>query len=154
MVLGDRFPEPERLASVRRQLTPWGVIRLFCDFTSPPKEKRLLVVHVATEVHVLVINSAVASFIQERPGMLQCQVSLKKTKHTFLSADSFLDCTRVYSTPAQEIERQLLSDIGRIQGEIAPEDRPAVVGAIRKSKLIERRVKATLLSSLEQAMKR
>ena len=43
MVLGDRFPERERLASVRRQLTPWWVIRLFCHFTSPPKDKPLVI---------------------------------------------------------------------------------------------------------------
>ncbi len=153
MVLGDRFPEPERLASVRRQLTPWRVIRLFCKFTLPPKEKRLLVVHVATEVHVLVINSTLAPFIQGQPRMLQCQVALKKTNHTFLRVDSFLDCTRTYSIPAQEIERQLVTELGRIQGEIAPKDRQAVVEAIRRSTLIERRVKAVLLASLDPTMK-
>jgi hypothetical protein len=61
MVLGDRFPERERLASVRRQLTPWRVIRLICHFTSPPKDKLLVIGRVGPDVHVLVINSRLSN---------------------------------------------------------------------------------------------
>ncbi len=152
MVLGEHFPEPERLASVRRQLSPWRVIRLFCHFTSPPKEKLLVVVRVAADVHVLVINSAIPPFIKARPDMVQCQVRLSKTRHGFLRIDSFLDCTRVYSIPAQEIERRLVADMRRIQSQVASDERPAVIEAIRKSRLIAKGLKAILLASLESAM--
>jgi hypothetical protein len=133
MVLGGHFPEAERLASVRRQLTPWRVNRLFCHFTSPPKEKLLVVARVAAEVHVLVINSAIPPFIRARPDMLQCQVKLGKAAHEFLRIDSFMDCTQVYSIPTHEIERNLVADMQRIRGEVSPGDRPAVVEAIRRS---------------------
>ncbi len=148
MVLGDQFPEAERLASVRRQLTPWRVIRLFCHFTSPPKEKLLVIARVAAEVHVLVINSVIPAFIKAGADMLQCQVELTKDTHGFLRTDSFLDCTRVYSIPAQEIERHLVADMRRIQGEVDPGHRSAVVQAIRKSRLIAKCLKGSLVSSL------
>jgi len=152
MVLADQFPEAERLASVRRQLTPWRVIRLFCQFTSPPKEKLLVVSRVAAEAHVFVINSVIPPFIKARPNMLQCQIELKKATHGFLRIDSFLDCSRVYSIPAQEIERHLVADMRRIRGEVSPEDRSAVVETIRRSRFIAKGLKASLLSSLESAM--
>ena len=154
MVLGDRFPEAERLASVRRQLTPWRVIRLFCHFTSPPKEKLLAIAHVAAEVHVFVINSSIPSFIGSRPDMLQCQVELKKETHGFLRLDSFLDCAQVYSVPTQEIESHLVADMRRIRGEVGPGARLAVIEAIRKSRFLARGLKANLLSSLESGMGR
>lgn len=152
MVLGDHFPEAERLASVRRQLTPWRVIRLSCHFTSPPKEKLLVVARVAAEVHVLVINSAVPPFIRARPDMHQCQVVLRKATHGFLRLDSFLDCTQVYSIPAQEIERHLVADMRRIWGEVGAGERSAVIEAIRNSRFLARGLRASLLSSLESGM--
>jgi hypothetical protein len=152
MVLGGHFPEAERLASVRRQLTPWRVIRLFCHFTSPPKEKLLVVARVAAEVHVFVVNSAIPRFIRARPDMLQCQVELRKARHGFLRSDSFLDCTRVYSIPAQEIERHLIADMRRVRGEVGQGDRSAVIEAIRESRFLARGMKAGLLSSLESAV--
>jgi hypothetical protein len=149
MVLGDRFPEAERLASVRRQLIPWQVIRLFCNFTFPPKEKLLMIAHVAAEVHVFVVNSSIPSFIRSRPDMLRCQVELRKETHGFLRLDSFLDCAQVYSIPAQEIERHLVADMRRIRGSVDPGARSAVIGAIRQSRFLARGLKASLLISLE-----
>jgi len=63
MVLGDRFPKRERLASVRRQLTPWRVVRVFCEFTSPPKDKLLVIGRMGPEVQVLVINSELSAYV-------------------------------------------------------------------------------------------
>lgn len=88
MVLGDRFPEHERLASVRRQLTPWRVIRLFCRFTSPAKDKLLVSGRVGPEMQVLVINSALSNYVLARPDLKRCQVRLDATGHTFLRTDS------------------------------------------------------------------
>ncbi len=80
--------------------------------------------------------------------MLQCQVELTKDTHGFLRTDSFLDCTRVYSIPAQEIERHLVADMRQIRGEVGAGERTAVIEAIRKSRLITRGLKAGLVASL------
>jgi hypothetical protein len=127
MVLGDRFPEHERLASVRRQLTPWRVIRLFCRFTSPPKEKLLVIGRVGPDVQVLVINSALSNYVLARPDLKRCQVRLDATGHSFLQTDSFLNC-----------------------GEVSVQARPAVLEGIRTSRTLSRLQKGQLLSSLEK----
>jgi hypothetical protein len=43
--LGDVFPEHEKQAHLDRQLTAGRVLYLFCEFTDPPKEKYLVLVH-------------------------------------------------------------------------------------------------------------
>ena len=149
MVLGDRFPEIERLASVRRQLTPWRVIRIFCHFTSPPKDKLLVIGRMGSDVQVLVINSELSNYVLARPDLKRCQVELDATGHRFLRVDSFLDCGQVYLVRAEDVERQLVEDMGRIRGEVSVHVRPAVLEAIRTSRTLTRQQKAQLLSSLE-----
>ena len=150
MVLGDRFPEHERLASVRRQLTPWRVIRLFCRFTSPAKDKLLVIGRVGADVQVLVINSALSNYVLARPDLKRCQVCLDTTGHTFLQTDSFLNCGEVYFVGAEDIERQLVEEMGRICGEVSVQARPAVLEGIRTSRTLSRLQKGQLLSSLEK----
>jgi hypothetical protein len=154
MVLGDRFPERERLASVRRQLTPWRVIRLFCQFTSPPKDKLLVIGRVGPDVQVFVINSKLSNYILARPDLKACQVRLEAADHGFLRVASFLDCGQVYLISAGDIERQLVEEPGRIRGEVSVGARPAVLEAIRTSRTLSRLQKGQLLSSLEKTEQR
>jgi len=154
MVLGGRFPEHERLASVRRQLTPWRVIRLFCRFTSPPKEKLLVIGRIGPDVQVLVVNSELSNYVLARPDLRRCQVQLDAAGHIFLRADSFLDCGQVYFVSAGDIERQLVEDLGRIRGEVSVGARPAVLEAIRTSRTLTKQQKGQLLSSLKKTGQR
>ena len=154
MVLGARFPEHERLASVRRQLTPWRVIRLFCHLTSPAKDKFLVIGRVGPDVHVLVINSRLANYVLAGPDLKRSQVRLDATGHTFLRTDSFLDCGQVYLVAAEDIERQLIEDMSRIRGQASVQVRPAVLEAIRTSRTLTRQQKRQLLSSLERTEQR
>ena len=154
MVLGGRFPEHERLASVRRQLTPWRVIRVFCHFTSPPKDKLVVVGRIGPDVQVLVINSELSNYVLARPDLKMCQVQLDAAGHPFLWADSFLDCGQVYLISAVDIERQLVEDMSRIRGEVSVQARPAALQAIRTSRTLTRQQKGQLLSSLEETEQR
>lgn len=154
MVLGDRFPEHERLASVRRQLTPWRVLRLFSHFTSPPKDKLLVIGRVGPDVQVLVINSGLSNYVLARPDLKRCQVRLDAAGHTFLRADSFLNCGEVYLVGAEDIERQLVEEMSRIRGEVSVQARPAVLEAIRTSRTLTRQQKGQLLTSLEKSKQR
>jgi hypothetical protein len=148
MVLGDRFPKRERLASVRRQLTLWRGVRVFCEFTSPPKDKLLVIGRVGPDVQVLVINSRLSNYILARPELKRCQVRLDAADHTFLGTDSFLNCGEVYLIGAEDVERQLVEDMSRIRGEVSAQVRSGVLEAIRASRTLARQQKGQLLSSL------
>lgn len=150
MVLGDRFPERERLASVRRQLRPWRVIRFFCHFTSPPKDKLLVIGRVGPDVQVLVINSRLSNYVLARPDLKRCQVRLDAADHTFLGTDSFLNCGEVYLISVEDVERQLVEDMSRIRGEVSAQVRSGVLEAIRASRTLTGQQKGYLLSSLER----
>lgn len=148
MVLGHHFPEEKRLESVRHQLTPWRIIRLFCEFTSPHKEKFLVVLRVRTDTHVLVVNSEVAPAIRARPALAQCQVTLDAATHPALRRDSILNCGEVCTVTTYEAARQLVTDMSRIDGEIPAAVRTLVIEKIEASKTIPRDVKALVLDEL------
>jgi hypothetical protein len=81
-------------------------------------------------------------------------VCLDTTGHTFLQTDSFLNCGEVYFVGAEDIERQLVEEMGRICGEVSVQARPAVLEGIRTSRTLSRLQKGQLLSSLEKTEQR
>jgi hypothetical protein len=59
MTLAGSFPQAEREESFKRQFLPGVLIRLFCPFTTPQKEKRLLIVGSTAPPSFFVINSEI-----------------------------------------------------------------------------------------------
>lgn len=49
MRLGDPFPLEERRKHIQARLTPGRVLLLHCDFTTPPKDKFLVLASVEPE---------------------------------------------------------------------------------------------------------
>jgi len=149
MVLGDHFPEPEKLNWIQQRLTPWSVIYVPVHFSNPPpKEKFLVIARVHTDTLALVINSVPPPFIRRRANLLACQVPIKCSSHTFLSHDSYIDCTESILLKTHEIEEQILGDIRRMKGEIAQDMRQHVIDAVKKSPKMPRDLKRELVNEL------
>src|SRR4051794_12476435 len=115
MRLADSFSPDERRESFRRQFRTGLVIRLFCPFTAPPKEKRLLIVSVLPRPLFFVINSDRNEYKQRRPRLLEQQVILRQASYDFLDHDSYVDCSRVRDDFSQEeIEVIVSAELSRI----------------------------------------
>lgn len=145
------FPEAYRKRLANEHLTAGRVLYLRCGFTNPRKEKYVVVAATEDPLLLLLVNSDVPEFINARPDLRDCQVTIKVEEHTFLKYDSFLDCTETFdSMTREEILGQLAADMSRIKGELSAAARRAAAEAIRRARTLstahKRRILAVLTS--------
>jgi len=62
----------------------------------------------------------------------------------------FIDCSRVQSLPIYEVERQLVTDVGRIHGVVSSAVQAKVIQAVKKNTTISRGAKRAILESLSR----
>lgn len=146
--LGDFFSDEKKREHLERNLQPGQVLYLFCDFTSPPKEKYLILVCAEPKPLFFLINSEIHPYIKVRPELNQCQVSIKKNDHIFLDHDSYIDCIDVKELVLEEIESQLLIDMSRIKGIITQQVVDDIIKAVEAAKTIIPRHQKWILDSL------
>lgn len=148
MVLGDNLPEQQKLEIIRRQLTVGRVLKLFCKFTKPPKEKYLVVANVQPYPILFLINSEINAFIKARPHLLQCQVQIDAASHSFLDHHSYIDCTQANHFTMLDMESQIVQDMGRIKDCLSSEVIKTIISAVEDSKTLERKHKRWILNAL------
>jgi len=71
-----------------------------------PKDKFVIIALRDTKPWGFFINTDIRQFVQNRPELLACQVSIKASSHKCLSYDSYVDCTELF--PFEDTE---LTDI-------------------------------------------
>lgn len=147
--LGDYFSDEERRKYIDRSLRSGRVLYLFCDDTTPPKEKYLVLV---TDIHaplLFLINSKIGPFILSRPHLLKCQVQINAAQNPYLDHDSFIDCSRVIEWfDEADIRRQVLDDTGRLSGELDPLTRQQVIRAVQQSDTISAHYQSLIVDAL------
>jgi hypothetical protein len=132
MSLGSSFPPGFVEAQVKRQLRPGAVIKLLRIMDDgKPHEKRFVVLHVDDHTITCVINSAINSFIAQRPALLQCQVSISASIHASMNHDSHVDCSRIHRWATEDVLRDLAQQPNWILGEITTALRDDIVGALK-----------------------
>lgn len=148
MKLGDCFPEDERKAHLRSILAPGSILLLDCYFTKPPKPKFCILLCLEPEPVMVLVNSKISKFLEDRPALRDCQVLLHSTHHQFLKHDSYIDCTQSLKVSIEEIESQILKDVKKIKGRIFQDEKEAIVYAISTAKTIPMRDKEWVLKAL------
>jgi hypothetical protein len=148
MALGDFFSEKERRSFFRGQFHAGRILQLNCTFTNPPKLKYVLLCCVSPKPHVLVINSVINQFKQQRPHLLSLQIPILRAAHDFLPHDSYVDCSALFVFEEPEIERQILNDITKLKGTIEPTTKDAVLSAVLGAKTLSPAQKALIQCEL------
>lgn len=148
MVLANSLPPAQRKQYIGRQLEPWRILYLFCQFTHPPKEKFLLVIETTPDLRFFVINSRISKLIESQPKMRGTQVRIDAASHPCLLYDSIVDCSRVYAVTREDAERQLMADLGRIKDPASAALRPLVIQAVNGNPRMTRREKREILRCL------
>lgn len=149
MVLGDNLPEQQKLAIIRRQLPLGRVVRLFSKFTTPPKEKLLVIVNIQPYPILFLINSEINTFIRARPRLLECQVQIDATSHSFLNHHSYIDCAQATYFTMLEMESQIVQDMGRIKDCLSNGLIKEMIAAVERSVTLDRKEKRWILASLK-----
>jgi hypothetical protein len=149
MDLAGSFSHEERLEFFRERFRPGVVLKLFCDFTVPPKEKRLIVVSVEPEPLLLVINSEINEYKQKRPHLRGQQIAISSEECDFLDHDSFIDCSKVYDDfSSVEIENVVVNDTTLILGNINSRIVGEIMTVVDDSVTLEQRHKTRIISDL------
>ena len=152
-VLGDRFPDRQIQSYVGRCLNPGRVLYLFCGFTTPPKDKYLVLLcpRVTPRPLLFFINSRIRPYIQRHPDLLNCQVLLEASHYSFLSHDSFIDCSKVIDRfDCSAIRSQLVNDIGRIKGELDRDTKREIIQVVQLARTISPHHKRLIIESLKE----
>lgn len=149
--LGDMFPQhfSQTFAS-HHQLSVGDVIYLFCDFTTPEKNK-FMVVCCCDPLLVLLINSEISDYIQARPNLLECQVDLLEADHPFLEWDSFVNCIEAHQAfDLEAVKAQITSNYTQTyKGRVADYCLRSIYDAVRISEAMVRKHKRLILESMQ-----
>lgn len=109
-ILGSAFPDDKKEAFIDRHLKPGQVLYLFCPFTSPPKEKFVVVACLGNRPSLFLINSGIHQFIATQPDLLACQVQISAAEHSFLSQDSWVACDNLIRNLEEDDIRAQIRD--------------------------------------------
>ena len=149
MNLGESFSEADKAEYVERSLRPGSVIKLFCDFTTPPKEKRLVILSIQSELMVFVINSNIPRFYENKTHLKSQQIKLENQKEIFLDHDSWLDCSEVFKEfSLEDVKEILLNDTSRILGKLSKDVISQIMDVVSESETLEQRYINTIISDI------
>ncbi len=136
---------------ILENILPWQVLRLFCKFTTPPKNKHMLIVGVEPRPLLLMVNSQIHPYIKSRAYLKSCQVLLPASEHLFLAHDSYVDCRNVCTTfSLDEIVTQIHADGRRIRGFISEQAQEQVIAAIKFCPVLEKQYKNMILAEVAE----
>jgi len=149
--LGDYFPPEHKQRFVEQHLKPGQVLYLFCEFTTPAKEKYLVLACPGGQPLLFIMNSAIHPFIERRPELRRCQVLLRAAEYDFLDHDSYINCSQVVDVLTEaEILHQISTDIRRIQGELTERTKRAIIRVVGSAKTIDKRTKRRIIHALQE----
>jgi len=135
--------------TLQQILTPGNVLDLFCDFTTPQKNKLLILASTDPRLVFFIINSELTEFRSRTEEIKDAQVEIKKVEHAFLTKDSWADCSKaIHLFDVQEVARQINSKTGAFKGVLHDNAKAAIRAVVKDSRLLENRDKTAILQSL------
>ena len=147
--LGDHFPADLRRARVEEALKPGCVIRLVVKFPTISKPKFLVLVATDDpEYLTFIVNSEINSFIQNRPHLSHCQVSIDAVNHAFLDHDSHIACHETLPIRREDVIKALVADPSAIKGAISLDVRTQIIAAVKFAKTLDNDKKTRIIAAL------
>lgn len=83
------------------------------------------------------VNSSIRQYVQKHPELRAGQVSIAATDYSFLTHDSYVDCTQLYAFGNSELRNS--------RGAITRQTREAILEAVENATTVERRYKDLIL---------
>ncbi len=139
MNLGELFPENMKSNFVNQNLQVGKVLKCFVEFTTPPKEKRFVILGVNEEkelLGVVLINSEINFNVMHTPILEGLQYELKSKNNDFLEHDSFIDCSQLHKISHERLKEVLQNDMQNILGEIKQQDLINVITLVQNAPTI------------------
>ena len=139
------------IQSLEELVVPGRVLRLFCSFTNPPKEK--FVVVVATHPFCLgfLINSNPTALQKSKKHLSDELISVSaQDGYAFLTnpQPSVLDCTFAADLDFDETVAQLTQDSSRVLGLITDATRKQIIDVVGESMTLEGGISKIIVKNL------
>jgi hypothetical protein len=148
--LGNAFPDEFRRKQVEHCLVAGAVLYLEVVFPEVTKNKFLVLVSSSDDKFLnFIVNSETNSYIQARPHLNVCQVTLKSADHDFLAYDSKIACHDVLPIPKTQIIDALMADFGRYKGRISSVAKDDVVSAVKHAVTLSRVLQRNIIAGLD-----
>jgi hypothetical protein len=116
------------------------VFRLLAPETTPPKIKRFILLafdEKAESAALLFINTE----IPRNPYIKALQYPIKASEKSFISHDSFIDCSHLYERDLAPLRRAFIDDLGIYLGALSTQDLKAMCTLVQNAKTISPRLK-------------
>ena len=144
MQLGDLFPQELREQLSGNNLKIGSVLRFFMKDTNPPKDKRAIVVGFNDDkilfAYVL-INSEINPNMFPTPRLRDLHLSFEANSRSYLTHDSFVDCSQIKEEDAQAMRTEMTDNVGIHIGDLSETDCKKVIDTLRTSFRIDQKIK-------------
>ena len=124
------------IQSLEDLIVPGRVLRLFCSFTDPPKEKFVVIVATNPINLGFLINSNATDLQKSKKHLSDELIQVSKADgYDFLTnpQPSVLDCTYAADLDLDEMVAQITQDSSRVLSFITDETRERVIEVVRES---------------------
>lgn len=134
-----------------KNLRVGSVIYKFCDFTTPPKNKFMVVASIEPRLLVLMINSEINSFYVHN-GLDNFHVPISAIEHKFLTHDSFANCVEAHTAfDCSQIRQDVIDDyVNVFKGWLTDECLEAVYNAVKSNNILRAGHQKEIIASIEQ----
>jgi hypothetical protein len=139
------------IQSLQELIVPGRVLRLFCSFTDPPKEKYVVIVATNPVCLGFLINSSPTKLQKSKKHLRDELISMSKSDgYEFLTnpEPSVLDCTLAADFDLDEVVAQLTQDFSRALRIIADETRAKIIKVVKESMTLEGGIVKIILKNL------
>lgn len=139
------------IQSLEELVVPGRVLRLFCSFTNPPKEKYVVIVATNPVCIGFLINSSPTELQRSKKHLRDELVSVGRADgYEFLTnpEPSVIDCTLAADFEFDEVVAQLTQDSARVLRNITDRTRAQIVEVVKESMTLEGGIVKIILKNL------
>lgn len=122
--LGDFFADNQKNAFAEQAVTIGSVVKVWLTWTTPPKEKRIIIVGTTATgdyLGVVLINSEINWNVNRNPDVIDFQYFLRAEDCEFLSHDSYADCLNLHEISRKQVVGEILDDLQKALGRVSDE---------------------------------
>ncbi len=137
--LGDFFADSEKNKFADQAVKVRAVVKVMVSFTTPPKEKRIIIVGTTTAgdyLGVVLINSNINWNVHRNPDIFDYQLFLLADGCDFLEHDSYADCLNIQEIPRSYVVDKVLDDFQRALGDVPAEVFTEIINRLKTSPAI------------------
>jgi hypothetical protein len=128
-------------------ITVGQVYRLTCHTCATVKPKLFVVAYTWPELQCFLINSARSPYSSSMAAVAQTQIPVTQSDHTFLTHDSWLDCSNLKREYAvAQLEALVAADASLLRGELSAACKAAAKATFAANRLLPREQRSALLA--------